>query len=289
MKRKRNSESHQLADLKTCDLILTDARGRSMRVHRGLLINNSDYFAQLLRQNNLDTLHLDEKYLLELINYLYKYESLNLSRFDRVDFEIQQQPNQRQLAAPFPMSLDSSSNPNSASLNIVNDQNQSSSSSLGSTQTMPTILSRTRQQESLRIMNGDIEILMNLLVLANKYGFRQLFKDLMGKIHSRMSPSSIITIYNQATSLNLIEIQQQTRLMILSWLPYIIRSQAFLSLPEEAIRDIFSCEQADIDTELKLNALSAWWTKNKDSDMTNLWKELMICSHKHESDSSNPQ
>lgn len=237
MKRKlcdNNELSKRGVNSKTCDLILTDAIGRSIHVHRGLLIDTSDYFATLLKQNNLNAVHLDEKYLLEMIHYLYRYENeqRNSHSSRTLDYRWDGQLN-------------------------IEDMTRDPS-----------------------IMNGDLEILMNLLIISAKYSFKQLYSYLLGEINCRISPSSVIQIYNLSSKLGLNSFKQQTKIMILTWLPQLIQTESFLQLPEAAIHDIFSCEPEDIDNEYKLNALSAWWSRNKQSDMTNLWMKLITCTHK---------
>lgn len=237
MKRKlcdHNELTKRGANSQSCDLILTDAVGRTIHVHKGLLIDTSDYFATLLRQNNLNAVHLDEKYLLEMIHYLYRYE--NEQRHSHASRSLDYRWD--------------------GQLNIE-DMNRD-----------PTI------------MNGDLLILMNLLIISEKYSFKQLHSYLLGEINCRISPSSVIQIYTLSCQLSLNQFKQQTKIMILTWLPQLIQTESFLQLPEEAIHDIFSCEPEDIDNEVKLNALSSWWSRNKQSDMTNLWMKLITCTHK---------
>lgn len=217
MKRKRRSE--QIDDPQSCDLILTDASGRSVRVHKALLMDKSDYFAQILTENNLYELQLDENYLIDLIHYLYRNEADGISFLDTED-----------------------------SNNIVESN----------------------------INNGDIEILMQLLALSKKYSFRYLYRDLMIEINCKIRPSSVLTIYKCAVDLGIVEIQNSTRLMILTWLPQLQQTDVFYSLSEKSIHDIFAAEAPDVDNEVKLNALSKWWSHNQTIDMTNLWVQLSL-------------
>lgn len=207
MKRKRKSTDNLLDDSQTCDLILTDSNGRSVRVHKALLIDKSDYFARVLKENNLDELQLDENYLIELIHYLYNHE---------------------------------------------NNEDK-------------------HEEES----TGDIEILLHLLALSKKYEFKQLYRHLMVEINYMMKPSTVLVVYRCATELAIDELRNATRIMILSWLPQLQKTDLFYSLSEESIEDIFTSESADVDRECKLNALSAWWSHNKEANMTNLWVKLI--------------
>lgn len=222
------------ANSQTCDLILTDAVGRSIYVHKGLLIDTSDYFATLLKENNLNAVHLDEKYLLEMIHFLYRYEN--------------EQRNSH----------------TSRSLDYRSDYT----------------LNIEELNRDPNIMNGDLDILMNLLIISQKYSFKRLYSYLLGEINCRISPSSVIQIYNLSCQLKLDQFLQQTKMMILTWLPQLIQTESFLQLPEGAIHDIFSYEPEDIDNEYKLNALSAWWSRNKQSDMTSLFMKLVTCTHR---------
>lgn len=225
MKRKRNST--QSDDLQTCDLVLIDANGRSIRAHKALLIDKSEYFANLLTGSDLTELQLNEKYLVELIRYLYNHED-------------------RSSLGPHPNG------------------------------------SRKRDEDFAdpSILNGDIEVLMQLLVLSRKYGFKQLSRDLKNEINYRLGPTTIVTVYKCARELNLQDLQDSTKLMILSWLNQLQSNNEFLTLSEDSIYDIFGSEALEIESESKLNALSVWWSHNKDADMTNLWAQLITCSYK---------
>lgn len=237
MKRKRRSE--QIDDPQLCDLILTDANGRSIRVHKALLMDKSDYFARLLTENNLNEVQLDENYLIELIHYLYNHESDDRHR-DGSQY----------------LSL-----PQAESYNFEEDS--STSTTLDSS-----------------INNGDLEILMQLLALSRKYSFHQLYQSIMNEINYKLRPISVLMIYRCATEFSIEELRTSTRLMVLTWLPILQKTEAFLSLSEESIYDIFGTEAPDVDSECKLNALSAWWSHNKEADMTNLWVKLITCNHK---------
>lgn len=237
MKRKRRSE--QVDDPQLCDLVLTDASGRSIRVHKALLMDKSDYFARLLTENNLHELQLDENYLIELIHYLYNHE---------VD--------DRQRSSPQYHNL-------SQTEGFCFDEDGCTSATLDS-----------------NINNGDLEILMQLLALSRKYSFNQLYQSIMNEINYKLRPVSVITIYRYASELDIAELKTSTRMMILTWLPALQKTDAFLSLSEDSINDIFGVEAPDIDNDCKLNALSAWWSHNKEVDMTNLWVKLITCNKK---------
>lgn len=229
MKRKRRSE--QIEDADVYDLVLVDANGRSIRAHKALLMEKSDYFAKLLNDNNLREIQLNENYLIELIRYLYSYEK-----------EGHQGARNFQNQSEFEIGFcDEDSN------------------SLGSS------------------INDDLVILMQLLALSRKYSFRRLYSSLMDEINYKLRPSSVVTIYSCAVELGIVELQESTKLMILTWLPQVQNTEAFYSLSEESVINIFSIESPDIDNECKLNALSAWWSHNKDTDMTNLWVKLITC------------
>lgn len=215
MKRKRRND--QANDLQTCDLILTDANGRSIRVHRALLMDRSDYFARILAENRMNVLQLNEKYLIDLIHYLYNHES-----------------GESQL-----------NNHESAIDEHVND--------------------------------GDIEILMNMLALSKKYEFKQLYQSLLKEVNQRLKPSTALLIYRLVYNTDIEELKSAARIMILIWLPRLQTTEAYYELPEAAIYSLFENESpyiADIHKEDKLNALSTWWSHNKNSDMTDLWVKL---------------
>lgn len=244
MKRKRNS--NQSDDIQTCDLVLVDANGRSVRAHRALLIDRSDYFAKILNNdNNLQEVHLNERYLIELIHYLYNHESMQ-------DYDS-----------------------NHTTMNVLspivtqNQQFQDHSSHAART-----------SNEALSILNGDLEILMQLLALSKKYSFNQLYQKLVSEIHYKLGPTTVITVYKYARQLDLPEVRGYTLIMILSWLPQLQTTQEFLTLTEDSIHEIFAAEAIEIESESKLNALSSWWSHNKESNMTNLWVQLITCTYK---------
>lgn len=227
MKRKRvndHSNDRQFQD----QVVLVDINGKSIRASRALLMDKSDYFAKLLGENNLEETQLNERYLVELINYLY-------------DNEIEENS---ETATPT-----DDNNPNQ----LMFDQNEN---------------------------DDDVEILMQLLALSKKYSFNQLHRKLMIEINLKLSLSSVLRVYCCAGELGIKELQESTRIMILSWLPQLQNSQLFYNLTEESINDIYSVEPFNIDNECKLNALSAWWSHNKKADMTNLWFKLITCSDK---------
>lgn len=230
-------------DEEECDFVLTDANGRSVRVHKALLIDKSDYFAQLFSENNLTELQLDENYLLEMIRYLYNHEG----------------------DSPYmsPQSTSFSADDE----HIVNIQNNHS-----------------LNEESKNCLNGDIEILMHLLCLSKRYYFNQLYVNILNEIECKISPATVVTVYKLSKELDLCEVVDSTRLLILSWLPQVQKAETFLSLTVEYIYDIFESEENDIDNECKLNALSAWWAQNKDQDMTNLWLKLIGCPKSNRED-----
>lgn len=229
------------------DLVLTDASGRSVRAHRALLMDKSDYFARILDDHSLRELQLNENYLIELIHYLYSHDS-----------DYGRPPETASLA----ISPDILYQPS-------HDDRYTMSSSDDNT---------VAQSNTAPMANGEIEILMRLLILSRKYGFRQLYRNLVNEINFKMGPSTVITIYTSACELGLQEFLDSTKLMILSWLPQLQTSAEYLSLPELAIRDIFSAEEPEIETESKLNALSAWWSHNEEAKMTDLWVKIMMSS-----------
>jgi hypothetical protein len=217
MKRKRNSDTMQ-----AYDVVLTDANGRSIRAHRALLVDKSDYFARVLEDHNLKELQLNEHYLIELIHYLYAHDS----DYGRPGTD-----------AP-PNISDESAGP--------------------------------------IVTNSDVEILMRMLLLSKKYSFRQLYRSLLNEINYKLSPQTAIAVYKYARQLEIVEFIDQTKMMILSWLPQLQSSEEFLSLNEDSIRDIFSAESPEIESESKLDALSAWWSSNKQANMTDLWVNFMM-------------
>lgn len=229
MKRKRQS----IDDPQICDLILTDANGRSIRVNKALLMDKSGYFARLLSENHLQELQLNENYLVELIRYLYNHEA--------------EEVNQHRL-----------SNEGAANRWECDED----------TGSMNTDAS---------ITNGDLEILMHLLAMSKKYAFTQLYNNLMVEINYKLGPNSILTIYRCARDLAIEEWFNSTRLMILSWLPQLQQTEEFHRLSEESINHIFTAESPSIDNECKLNALSSWWSHNKEANITDLWFRLSTC------------
>lgn len=266
LKRKRSGSDSSDSDVKQCDLVLTDAKGRSIRVHRQILVNASDYFAKILADTNLLELRLDETYLIELIRYLYRFE--------------------RERKRP------------RTELDVINHQHVEPSAALNTA--VATTLTPDRSDDDDEdvddsygedndnngsfyvdsdILHGDIEILMQLLVLSERYHFRQLYRDLMAEINYMLRPSSVVVVFECASRLSIKKLEDTAKLMILSWLPQIYKTRPFLRLSEKAIRSIFASEAPEVDNECKLNALSAWWSKNQDADMTNLWVTLITCNN----------
>lgn len=240
MKRKRNSEQSQ-----SFDLVLTDANGRSVRAHRALLIDKSEYFASILNDHNLKELQLNENYLVELIHYLYRHDS---------DY------GEPELNAGVQASL------SPRSITVWDSE-------------FPATLHRAQPispSDTIPPSTGDIDILMKLLVLSRKYCFRQLCRSLLNEINYKLGPATAIAIYKSAKELDVKEFIDPTRMVILSWLPQIQAMEEFLSLPEAAIRDIFDAERPEIESESKLDALSAWWSQNKEANMTDLWVKIMM-------------
>lgn len=252
--------------MQTYDLVLTDANGRSVRAHRALLMDKSDYFARILDDHNLKELQLNENYLIELIHYLYAHDSDYNQPVDTSQLAVSPsalynhygQQTDDHMAQPLPAGPEDSS-----------DANADSGSS--STAVMLDGANST-------ITNSDIEILMRMLLLSKKYGFRQLYRSLMNEINYKLSPHTAIIVYKCARELDIQEFLDQTRMMILSWLPQLQLSEEFLSLSEDSIRDIFSAESAEVESESKLDALSAWWSSNKQANMTDLWVNFMLSS-----------
>lgn len=229
MKRKR--DSLHMNDPQACDLVLTDAKGRSVLVHRALLVDKSDYFARLLAANDIDTIQLNENYLIELIDYLYSCDSRHES---------------------------ASSTANDAATSLLFSDPATAS-----------------------INHGDIEILMQLLVLAKKYEFDELHRKLMVEIDVKLGPATVLAVYKHAYRLQLDDLLRSSRIMILSLLPQLHTNEEFIGLPEELIDDLFNSEAPDIESESKLNALSAWWSRNKSADKTDLWARLVTCAYNH--------
>lgn len=222
-------------DPQVCDLVLTDAKGRSVLVHRALLIDKSDYFARLLAANDIDKIQLNENYLIDLIDYLYRCDSED-SKYDS-DW--------------------SSDGANDGHNALMNDSAAAS------------------------IDHGDIEILLQLLVLAKKYEFEELHRKLMIEINVKLGPATVLAVYKYAAQLNIEDLLKSSRIMILSLLPELHRNEEFISLPEELIDDLFNSEAPDIECESKLNALSAWWSRNTSADKTGLWAKLVTCAYNH--------
>lgn len=229
MKRKRISD--QIDDPQVCDLILTDSNGRSIRVHKALLMDKSDYFAQVLTDHNLNELRINENYFIELIQYLYNHE---------------QAEERRQIMHP-----ENRDDDNDDGMELESD-----------------------------LVNQDTEILMQLLALSRKYSFKQLYRHLMNEINYKLRPQSVLIIFSLASNLGVTELVESTKLMILSWLPQLQKTRAFYNLSEDSIYNIFAAEAPDIDNECKLNALSAWWSHNKEADMTRLWVKLISFADK---------
>lgn len=246
MKRKRNSEHMQ-----SYDLVLTDANGRSIRAHRALLMDKSDYFARILNDHDLHEIQLNENYLIELIHYLYNHDSDYARPHCSPTHQMAISPD---LLMNRPPEDDASSAPGPAYNGA----------------------SACTQSLMVPISNGDIEILMRLMVLSAKYSFRQLYRSLLNEINFKLGPATAITVYKCSCELGIKDFLETTRMMILSWLPQLQTTEEFLYLPEAAIRDIFGAEQPEIESESKLDALSAWWSHNKEANMTDLWARIMM-------------
>lgn len=236
MKRKRTCDHMQ-----AYDLVLTDANGRSVRAHRALLMNKSDYFARLLDDHNLKELQLNENYLIELINYLYYHDSDSGG------------PSESKLSTSASHALDRSSPRDNA-----------------------IVSTSSATKDSMLLNHEDIEVLMRLLMLSRKYDFKQLYRSLLNEINFKLGPATAITVYKGCNELGIDEFLEPTKLMILSWLPHLQTTEEFLYLPETAIRDIFGAEEPEIESESKLDALSAWWSHNKQANMTDLWARIMM-------------
>lgn len=231
MKRKRDNPL--INDPQVCDLVLTDAKGRSLLVHRALLIDKSEYFARLLTENNVSKIQLNENYLVELIDYLYKYDSDSESSYELGPVED------------------------------VSDDDQ-------------CLVSRNEKAVSdPSVDHGDIEILLQMLVLAKKYQFDELYRRLKVEIIVRLGSSTVLTVYKCAAQLNIDDLMKSARIMILSLLPELYVKEEFVSLSEELFDNLFNSEALDIDSESKLNALSSWWSHNKRADKTELWAKLV--------------
>lgn len=252
MKRKRLSDNMQ-----TYDLVLTDANGRSVRAHRALLMDKSDYFARILDDHNLKELQLNENYLIELIHYLYAHDS-----------DYSQPVDSSQLAVP-PDTLYDNNQTTQRTDDHLYHREPTSSPLLESS-------SSTMDRSGSTITNSDIDILMRMLLLSKKYSFRQLYRSLMNEISYKLSPNTAVIVYKCAREFELTEFLDSTRMMILSWLPQLQSTEEFLSLKEDAIRHIFCAESPDIESECKLDALSAWWSSNKQANMTDLWVSFMM-------------
>lgn len=258
MKRKRTSDTTQ-----TYDLVLTDATGRSVRAHRALLVERSDYFAHILDDHNLRELHLNENYLIELIHYLYAHDSDYGQPVDRAQLTAHTRAALYRVGDGYEQTAPSDDEPHQR--DPQSDASDAANAELAA-EAAPVST----------ITSSDIEILMRMLMLANKYGFRQLYKSLINEINYKLSPHTALIIYKCARELDVKEFADQTRMMILSWLPQLQLSEEFLSLSEDSIRDIFSAEPAGIESESKLDALSAWWSSNKQANMTDLWVNFMM-------------
>ena len=253
MKRKRLSD-----DLKTCDLVLTDASGRSVRAHRALLMDRSEYFARLLNEHDLKEMHLDENYLVELIHFLYSQES---------DYADQDLARLDARLSSGPPGKGATGGGGCGGGNCEHQAQQRAADDVGPLSPVDTSL-----------ISGDLEILMNLLVLARKYSFRQLGEIILAEINYQLGPLTAVVVYNCATELDLPELRAQARMMILSCLPLLQAREDYLGLSREAIYDIFSAEDPSIEFETKLDALSTWWSRNKSVDLTDLWASLMMSS-----------
>ena len=221
--------------MQACDLVLIDANGRSVRVHRALLVDKSNYFAKILNENQLEELHLNENYLIELIKYLYNRE---------VD---DRQSDFQTIKSPGLSGCGLEEEDRTASGNVVDSS----------------------------IASDDIQILIQLLALSKKYEFTQLCRNLAAEINYKLGPATVLTVYRCALELDLSELKNSAKIMILSWLTRLQATKEFASLPEEAIRDILDAEPLDVESDSKLNALSVWWSQNKDCDLTDLWVKLI--------------
>lgn len=276
MKRKRNSE-----DLQACDLVLIDANGRSVRAHRALLMDKSEYFARILMDQNLKELQLNENYLIELIHYLYSHDSdygqpvddaqLAISPdalySDREGIELSPSPvaNHNTTRQHLRPALSTTTTSNADSNNHHLDQTVA-----------VDLASMSIDSATAVVTPSDIEILMRLLILSKKYGFHQLYKNLKNEINYKLDSDTAIIVYKCARELGMQEFADQTRIIILSWLEVLSCTEEFQSLSEEYIWDIFGAESADIDSNIKLNALSAWWVHNKQANITDLWVNVMM-------------
>ena len=256
MKRKHNRDELDQGQTRTYDLVLTDISGRSIRAHKALLIDKSDYFARILKENNLDELRLDEKYLIELIHYLYNHEL----------------EHQRGLHDS-PMARISPASPYSPSAH----HRRASQQPYAQVDESGCLVINQPANSSV---NGDVEILMQLLRLSRKYGFQQLYQKLLEEIYYKLDPDTVLTVYRCANQSDVEQLRSSAQIMILSWLPKLQKTREFLELPEDAIYDIYQAEPLEIESECKLNALSAWWTRNQEADMTNLWVQLINCTYK---------
>lgn len=234
---KRKHDSLSMNEPQVCDLVLTDAKGRSVFVHRALLIDKSDYFARLLTENNIDRIQLNENYLIELIDYLYKDDSNSEFCHELESFED---------------FSDEEMNMTTRSEKVACDPS---------------------------IDHGDIEILLQMLVLSKKYEFGDLYRKLKVEITVRLGSTTVLTIYRCAAQLGIDDLLASARIMILSLLPELHMREEFVSLPEHLIDDLFNYEPPDIESESKLNALSSWWSHNKSADKTGLWAKLVSCSY----------
>lgn len=126
-------------------------------------------------------------------------------------------------------------------------------------------------QQSVR---DELTVLMNTLALAKRRNFKHLATRLCNLIADQTTHKTISTIYRLACKLELEPERSSSKLLLLSWLPLAQHLSNFRELPVELIVELLSFEDADIDRESKLNALSSWWSQNRSSDVTNLWISL---------------
>jgi len=235
-------------------------------------MDKSTYFAQLLNEHDSKELQINENYLVELIHYLYSRDS-DFSEQDLTQLCASppsiDQKNDLQVAQRLSRQNDTHEDHDTGNDEVPVDETtqnfQHSHTTHGPISPIDT-----------STISGDIEILMHMLVLAKKYSFNQLYKILLDEINYKLSPLTAIRVYKCACELNLSEFRSQTRIMILSWLPSLQLREEFLTLPQGAIYDIFNAESPDIERDSKLDALSLWWSRNKNVDLTELWVKIMM-------------
>lgn len=314
-KRRRTMAKSSLEQQPSDIVLLTDSNGRTIKVKKSLLMDSSEYFAELLsRSDNPDKLHINENYLIEMMEYLYNNESMlddqsNLEQAasdepnDDTPLSTHIQMHQRRLRsrrrrrrtwARVAQSGRTRSRSRSSSedrdfqeeidrlfqsiLNI--DLEPVARVEQDDTEVrMRNERNEQKQAEYTEIadnlIHSDLEILLHLLRFSEQYKFKSLGSRLASEVDMILKPSTVIPIFKLAKQLNLKDIESKTKLLILSWLPFVQKTKAFLTIPAQYIYEIFESENVDIDSECKLNALSAWWTHNKEKDMTNLWIKLI--------------